>query len=45
MIILLIFRSFSIDEKQEYIKNLMIVLNLFSEIIVHLAFFTSVSMH
>lgn len=45
MIILLIFRGFAREKKQESIKNLMIVLNLFSEIIVHLAFFVSVSMH
>lgn len=45
MVILLIFRSFAREKKQESSKNLTIVLNLFAEIIVHLAFFTSVSMH
>lgn len=45
MIILPIFRSFTREKKQESSKNLTIVLNLFAEIIVHLAFFTSVSMH
>ena len=45
MIILLISRSFSREKKQEPSQNLTIVLNLFAEIIVHSAFFTSVSMH
>ena len=45
MVILLIFRSFAREKKQESSKNLTIVLNLFAEIIVYLAFFTSVSMH
>ena len=45
MIILLTFRSFAREEKQESSQNFTIVLNLFAEIIVHLAFFTSVSMH
>ena len=45
MIILPIFRSFTREKKQESSKNLTIVLNLFAEIIVHSAFFTSVSMH
>lgn len=45
MVILLIFRSFAREKKQESTKNLTIVLNLFAEIIVHSAFFTSVSMH
>ncbi len=45
MIILLTFRSFAREKKQESSENLTIVLNLFAEIIVHSAFFTSVSMH
>ena len=45
MIILLTFRSFAREKKQEFSQNLTIVLNLFAEIIVHSAFFTSVSMH
>lgn len=45
MVILLIFRSFAREKKQEPRQNLAIVLNLFAEIIVHSAFFTSVSMH
>ena len=45
MIILLISLSFSREKKQESSENLTIVLNLFAEIIVHSAFFTSVSMH
>lgn len=45
MIILLIFRSFTREKKQESSQNLTIVLNLFVEIIVHLAFFISVSMY
>lgn len=45
MIILLISRSFSREKKQEPRQNLTIVLNLFTEIIVHSAFFISVSMH
>ena len=45
MIILLTFRSFAREKKQESSQNLTIVLNLFAEIIVHSAFFTSVSMH
>lgn len=45
MIILLISRSFSREKKQESSQSLTIVLNLFAEIIVHSAFFTSVSMH
>ena len=45
MVILLIFRSFAREKKQESSKNITIVLNLFAEIIVHSAFFTSVSMH
>ena len=39
MIILLIFRSFAREEKQESSQNFSIVLNLFAEIIVHSAFF------
>ena len=39
MIILLIFRSFAREKKQECSKDLTIVLNLFAEIIVHPAFF------
>ena len=45
MIILLTFESFAREKKQEPRQNLTIVLNLFAEIIVHSAFFTSVSMH
>lgn len=45
MVILLIFCSFAREKKQESSKNITIVLNLFAEIIVHLAFFASVSMH
>lgn len=45
MIILLTFHSFSREKKQESSQNFTIVLNLFAEIIVHSAFFTSVSMH
>ena len=45
MVILLTFRSFAREKKQESSQNFTIVLNLFAEIIVHPAFFTSVSMH
>lgn len=45
MIILLTFHSFAREKKQESSQNFTIVLNLFAEIIVHLAFFASVSMH
>ena len=45
MIILLTFHSFAREKKQESSQNFTIVLNLFAEIIVHSAFFTSVSMH
>lgn len=45
MIILLTFRSFAREKKQESSENLTIVLNLFYEIIVHLAFFISISMY
>lgn len=45
MIILLIFRSFAREKKQESSENLTIVLNLFAEIIVYSAFFASVSMY
>lgn len=45
MIILLIFRSFAREEKQESSQNFAIVLNLFAEIIVYSAFFISVSMY
>ena len=45
MIILLIFHSFTREKKQESSQNFTIVLNLFAEIIVHLAFFISVSMY
>ena len=45
MVILLIFRSFAREKKQESSENFTIVLNLFAEIIVHSAFFASVSMH
>ena len=45
MIILLTFRSFAREKKQESSQNFTIVLNLFAEIIVHSAFFASVSMY
>lgn len=45
MVILLIFRSFAREKKQESSENLTIVLNLFVEIIVHSAFFISISMY
>lgn len=45
MIILLTFRSFAREKKQEPRQNLTIVLNLFAEIIVHLALFISVSIY
>ena len=45
MIILLTFRSFAREEKQESSQNFAIVLNLFAEIIVYSAFFISVSMY
>ena len=45
MIILLISRRFAREKKQESSQNFTIVLNLFAEIIVHSAFFISVSMH
>ena len=45
MLILLISRNFSREKKQESSENLTIVLNLFAEIIVHSAFFISVSMY
>lgn len=45
MVILLIFRSFAREKKYDPSQNLTIVLNLFAEIIVHLAFFISVSMY
>ena len=45
MVILLIFRIFAREKKQESSKNITIVLNLFAEIIVHSAFFISVSMY
>lgn len=45
MIILLTFRSFAREKKQESSKNITIVLNLFAEIIVHSALFISVSMY
>lgn len=45
MIILLTFRSFAREKKQESSQNLTIVLNLFAEIIVHSALFISVSMY
>ena len=45
MIILLTFRSFARDKKQESSQNFTIVLNLFAEIIVHSALFISVSMY
>ena len=45
MIILLTFRSFAREKKQESSQNFTIVLNLFAEIIVHSAFFISVSMY
>lgn len=45
MVILLIFRSFAREKKQESSESFTIVLNLFAEIIVHSAFFISVSMY
>ena len=45
MIILLTFRSFAREKKQESSQNFTIVLNLFAEIIVHSALFISVSMY
>ena len=39
MIILLIFRGFAREKKQESSENFTIVLNLFAEIIVYSAFF------
>ena len=45
MIILLAFHSFAREKKQEPSQNFRIVLNLFAEIIVHSAFFISVSMY
>ena len=45
MIILLTFRSFAREKKQESSENFTIVLNLFAEIIVHSALFISVSMY
>ena len=45
MIILLIFRGFAREKKQESSENFTIVLNLFAEIIAYLAIFISVSMH
>ena len=45
MIILLTFRSFAREEKQESSQNFAIVLNLFAEIIVYSSFFISVSMY
>ena len=45
MVILLIFRSFAREKKQEPSQNLTIVLNLFAEIIAYLALFISLSMH
>lgn len=45
MIILLTFHSFAREKKQESSQNFTIVLNLFAEIIVHSAFFTSASMN
>ena len=45
MVILLIFRSFAREKKQESSQNFTIVLNLFAEIIVHSALFISVSMY
>ena len=45
MIILLTFRSFAREKKQESSQNFTIVLNLFAEIIVHSALFISISMY
>ena len=45
MVILLIFRSFAREKKQESSQNFTIVLNLFAEIIVHSEFFISVSIY
>ena len=45
MIILLIFLSFAREKKQESSESLTNVLNLFTETIVNLAFFMSVSMY
>ena len=45
MIILLTFRSFAREKKYKSSHNFTIVLNLFAEIIVHSAFFISVSMY
>ena len=45
MIILLTFHSFAREKKQESSQNFTIVLNLFTEIIVHSALFISVSMY
>ena len=45
MIILLTFRSFAREKKYKSSQNFTIVLNLFAEIIVHSAFFISVSMY
>ena len=45
MIILLISLCFAREKKQESSENFTIVLNLFAEIIVHSAFFISVSMY
>ena len=45
MIILLTFRSFAREKKQESSENFTIVLNLFAEIIAHSALFISVSMY
>lgn len=45
MIILLISLGFAREKKQESSENFTIVLNLFAEIIVHSAFFISVSMY
>lgn len=45
MIILLTFHSFAREKKYKSSQNFTIVLNLFAEIIVHSAFFISVSMY
>lgn len=45
MIILLTFRSFAREKKQESSQNFTIVLNLFAEIIVHSSLFILVSMY
>ena len=45
MVILLIFRSFAREKKQEFSESFTIVLNLFAEIIVYSALFISVSMY